>query len=172
VDSSGEPYISYSTYSTSSGLYAVRHAQRDAEGWHTGVVESGLQEPIQSCLALDATGCPHISYGARGDLRYASLIPSGGEPSTTQPGRIRLISVVPNPFRTSTELRWELGTPGLVQASVFDLLGRKVAKVAEGPAEVGEQRLTWRPVGLPSGAYVLRLTLNGTTAVQPVILAK
>jgi hypothetical protein len=80
------------------------------------------------------------------------------------------VSASPNPFRTSSELSWEVAKPGLVEASVFDLLGRKVAVVVEGRTEAGEQHLTWHPAGLRSGVYVLRVSVDGTTAaVQPLI---
>jgi hypothetical protein len=155
----------------------LKYAYQGPSGWNVLTVDAVGPAGGYCSLALDESGRAHIAYYASvdcipvGDLRYARAeFISNGSELASWAGMIRLVSVAPNPFVTSTELRWEQGSPGLVEAAVFDLLGRKVAAVAEGEAEQGEKRLTWRPVGLQSGVYVLRVSVDGSTAaVQPLI---
>ena len=173
LDGSGRAHIAY--YDHANG--ELKYAYESSLGWCLQTVDSEGDAGVYCSLALDGSGRPNIAYYASmdgipiGDLRYAraEFISSARELEALA-GMIRLVSVAPNPFVTSTELRWEQGSPGLVEAAVFDLQGREVAVVTEGEAGNGMQHLTWRPVGLPSGAYVLRLSLNGTaTAAQTLI---
>ncbi len=54
------------------------------------------------------------------------------------------------------------GTVTVVPASahlrlaVFDVLGRRVARLHEGPLGAGEHRLTLDAAGLPAGVYLVR----------------
>ncbi len=53
-------------------------------------------------------------------------------------------SIGPNPFRENTEIRFAMPTRGVVDATVFDILGREVARLAERRTfEAGRQSLRW-----------------------------
>jgi YVTN family beta-propeller protein len=81
----------------------------------------------------------------------------------------------PNPFRDATELRFSLGTPSLVDATVFDVLGRSVRVIARGQRlDAGSQTMRWdgrdasgRPVG--PGFYFVRLATAGGTWTKAVV---
>lgn len=63
----------------------------------------------------------------------------------------------PNPFRSRTNLSFELPTPGHVQLDIFDVLGRHVETVYEGHQSPGLHTLTWHSRRLPAGVYFCRL---------------
>ena len=67
----------------------------------------------------------------------------------------------PNPFRTSTTLRFDLPWPARVGVEIFDVTGRLVIKQypTDFPAGWGRE-LSLREVRLPSGAYVYRMTIK------------
>ena len=63
----------------------------------------------------------------------------------------------PNPFGDRLEVSYQLDRPGQVTLDVYDALGRRVARLAEGPIGPGLQRAVWDSRGA-SGVFVLRLT--------------
>ncbi len=63
----------------------------------------------------------------------------------------------PNPFATETTLRFGLAEAGPVRLTVYDVLGREVARLAEQQMEAGPQSVTFEASGLPAGVYLVRL---------------
>ncbi len=99
----------------------------------------------------------------------ATGVPSG--PSLAQEAGIR--SILPNPFRASTQVRFELVRPGAARLRVFDLQGRVVAELVDGVRGAGSHVATWtgRNVGgeaVASGVYFLRLEAGGKSMNQKV----
>ena len=70
----------------------------------------------------------------------------------------------PNPFRASTTLEVRLAAAADVRVAVYDVLGRQVATLADGPRSAGTARLAWDASGLPAGLYVARLEVDGQPA--------
>lgn len=80
--------------------------------------------------------------------------------------RLRVLGNAPNPFREATTLRYTLPRAGTVQVEVYDVLGRRVAKVSPGAQGAGKHRLTLREADLPSGVYFYRVELDHGEARQ------
>jgi hypothetical protein len=75
----------------------------------------------------------------------------------TAPRAFHLASPYPNPFREATTVEFELAEPGRVTLRVYDALGREVARLVDGEREAGPHEATFRPQGLASGLYLVRL---------------
>ncbi|ARA94164.1 hypothetical protein AWN76_014050 [Rhodothermaceae bacterium RA] len=61
--------------------------------------------------------------------------------------------------------------------AVYDLLGREVIRLLEGPAPAGTHRVVWDgrdPTGrlVAGGLYVLRLEADGLTLHRTVVLVR
>jgi hypothetical protein len=67
------------------------------------------------------------------------------------------ISVCPNPGNPSFHISFTLPTRADIRLVVYNVLGRQVATLAEGPHELGSHRVTWLPEAVPSGVYFVRL---------------
>lgn len=69
----------------------------------------------------------------------------------------------PNPFRYATTITYEIPRPGRVVLKVFDLEGREIATLADGPAEAGLHRIAWSGTDLTTcgAAYLCRLEAGG-----------
>ena len=67
----------------------------------------------------------------------------------------------PNPFNPSTEIRFDLPEAANVRLTVYDALGREVARLVDGPVGAGYQHATFEASGLPSGVYLYRLEAKG-----------
>ena len=64
----------------------------------------------------------------------------------------------PNPFSRSTTISYTLPHPAEVTLEVFDLLGRRVARLVDTHQDAGRHETTWDGSHLASGVYVYRLT--------------
>ncbi|MEM1041281.1 MAG: S8 family serine peptidase [Bacteroidota bacterium] len=85
---------------------------------------------------------------------------------------VALAPSYPNPFASSTSVRYALPRPAEARLDVFDALGRRVATLAEGVQAAGDHEATWSADGLASGVYVLRLSAGGTVETQRVTLVR
>ncbi len=67
------------------------------------------------------------------------------------------IAAFPNPFTAQTSLGFSLAEAAEVRLAVYDVLGREVAVLVDGPVEAGAHAATFEARGLASGTYVYRL---------------
>jgi hypothetical protein len=88
------------------------------------------------------------------------------------PELISLEQNYPNPFNPSTVIVGEWTSTAAVHLSVFDLLGREVAVLADGRYPAGKNRFTFNGTSLPSGVYFARLRVGEQVAVRKMVLAK
>ena len=84
----------------------------------------------------------------------------------------RIDTIAPNPFNASTVLRFVANRDGRARLKVYDLAGRLVSTLIDGPVSAGPNELYWRPQGLASGAYLLRLEMGDQVTSRRVMLAK
>ncbi len=90
---------------------------------------------------------------------YLSLVLHSDRPAF--PESIAAVQVYPNPFRYAVTIDFELETPGFVQLSIYDLLGREVAKLANGTRNTGNHLTTFDGSGLVSGVYFVVVDVDG-----------
>lgn len=88
------------------------------------------------------------------------------------PKTFALQPVYPNPFNPNATVRYELAQPGEVRLELFNLLGRRVAVLAEGPRAAGSHTITLDGSGLASGTYLLRLLTVEHEETRRVVLLK
>jgi hypothetical protein len=69
--------------------------------------------------------------------------------------------VLPNPVRDSAQLALGLERGGQVTLAVYDLIGRRVARVPPQPLAAGAHRLALPTGGLAPGLYLVRVTAGG-----------
>ncbi len=103
-------------------------------------------------------------------LAQFTLPPVAGEDGPDA-GALALLPAAPSPFRTSTTLRFSLGTSADVQIEVVDVLGRTVAHVG-GFYGAGEHRIALDGSSLAAGLYQIRLRADGQTRVQTVVRSR
>jgi flagellar hook assembly protein FlgD len=84
---------------------------------------------------------------------------------------------VPNPFNASTVINFSLQEAGHVTLSVYDILGREVAKLLDGSFPPGIHSITWDARDahggqLASGIYFYRLTAPTGQISRKMVLQK
>jgi hypothetical protein len=75
-----------------------------------------------------------------------------------------------NPFRTSTNIRFDLPSKQKVRLSVIDLNGREVRVLADNVREPGTNQVTLSADGLSRQMYYIRLQTETETVVKKVIV--
>ena len=94
------------------------------------------------------------------------------DPQNSVPERLSLDGAYPNPFAGRTTVRYALPVDTRVVLAVYDLLGRRVAVLADGFARAGYHEATWDAAGLPSGVYLFRLETAGQRLLRKVTLLR
>jgi hypothetical protein len=77
---------------------------------------------------------------------------------------------VPNPFRTSTKISYNLSRNSDVLLQVFDQSGKLIATLANEQQEQGSYSIDWNPVRLKAGTYNLLLQAGKTISFKKMIV--
>ncbi len=78
----------------------------------------------------------------------------------------------PNPFNSSTTIKYHLPETGDVRLSIFDLSGRLVEELFSGRQSAGDYHYLWSGRNLPSGIYFLSLQAGNQRITQKCMLVK
>ena len=86
--------------------------------------------------------------------------------------KFRLKDNYPNPFNPTTNIKYILSKNTIVRLTIYDILGREVAKLVDGMMEAGEHQATWNAGDLPSGVYFYKLSAGDYTETKKMLLIK
>jgi hypothetical protein len=78
----------------------------------------------------------------------------------------------PNPFNPSTTIEFSLPGRANVQLNVYNILGRKIAQLANGNYEAGNYSIVFDAKNLPSGVYFYQLKTDNFNEVKKMQLVK
>lgn len=78
----------------------------------------------------------------------------------------------PNPFNPFTVIRFDLAERGPASLFVYDMLGRRVAALAEGMMDAGSYSVEWDGSARASGMYVYELRTPAFRAVRRMLLVR
>jgi photosystem II stability/assembly factor-like uncharacterized protein len=95
-----------------------------------------------------------------------------GLPAGTEPAAINL-SAVPNPFQTSTTLKFYLPEEEKAVITAYGVNGTLVRQIFSGTLRQGKQEITWAPgentTDVPAGIYVVRIEGGRFSATTKII---
>ena len=158
------------TPETAAGV-AIAHTRVGNTFTFTGTPPTAVRFPISSSDA----GTTSVSFFVRvvdTCQRTVNLDPQlevtaaeGDETAETA-----LLAPAPNPFGGSTRLGIVVAEAGIVRVSVFDALGREVARLVDGPLAPGRHAVTFDGSSLPAGVYVVRMRAGAFHASRTVTL--
>jgi parallel beta-helix repeat protein len=97
------------------------------------------------------------------------------EPNSSLPAVFALHPNRPNPFAATTTLRFDLPRSEPVRLEVFDLMGRRVARLGDGWMPAGRHALEWdrrdaHGAPVPPGAYLYRVTAGSSRAQRKLVV--
>lgn len=82
------------------------------------------------------------------------------------------ISVYPNPSNGMTTLRYSATEAGTLTAEVLDITGRKVMSLVHDTVAAGEITKTFSTAEVATGAYILKVSLNGAVTSHRFLVAR
>jgi len=112
-----------------------------------------------------------------GDIRV-------GNPTSVDPGNgsglpegYALFQNYPNPFNAGTVIEFELPVAAEIRLEIFDILGRRVARPANGRFRAGLHRVYWsgradNGAEVTSGVYLYRLVTDSGSSTSKMLLLK
>ena len=88
-----------------------------------------------------------------------------------------LLSNYPNPFNPTTNIRYEINAPGLVEIRIYDVTGREIRTLVSAQMDAGSYQVSWNGetstgIKAAAGVYFYQLTLNGTAETKKMLLIK
>ena len=150
----------------------------------TGEVMAGTTMTVN--VAVDATG---LDLGQHQQLLVLvnnagpdvvvplTLDVEDGSLPSDLPRATALAQNSPNPFNPSTSIGFALAQSGHVDLAVYDLSGRRVAQLVNGPQRAGQHAVIWTGQDsagrqLPSGTYLYRLVTDDEMLTRKLVLVK
>jgi len=94
------------------------------------------------------------------------------EPGILLPKHISLSQNCPNPFNSTTEIKYTLPIDAWVKLDVYNILGQKVATLVDEEQKAGCRRVDWDGSEAASGVYFYLLQVRDLTTVKKMILLR
>jgi hypothetical protein len=109
-------------------------------------------------------------------LYYAVNLKRGNATSVEVDGQLpavyKLGQNFPNPFNPSTSIRFDLPKASQVRLTVYNMLGQRVATLADGMWQAGTHQVAFDASSLASGAYIYRLEAGAFMQSRQMLLVK
>jgi hypothetical protein len=83
-----------------------------------------------------------------------------------------LLQNYPNPFTSTTTIKYKVTVPGFVSLMVFDVMGTEVATLVNEQKPAGDYSIDWNASGLAGGTYFCRLQAGLIPETRKLILHK
>ncbi|UCC80067.1 MAG: T9SS type A sorting domain-containing protein [Candidatus Zixiibacteriota bacterium] len=109
--------------------------------------------------------------------QYGNFIPAGLSPVSSIPEGFTLYGAYPNPFNSSTTIKFSLPQKTDVDLSIYNMLGQLVKSFRFENMNSGERSISWDGSGdsgdeVSSGVYLYRITAGGYEAASRLTLLK
>ncbi|MDD3559224.1 MAG: T9SS type A sorting domain-containing protein, partial [Melioribacteraceae bacterium] len=126
------------------------------------------------------------SYYVKAELKSGGLSPASNTVSAAveDVGQVEKMTVTnnneyeislsnyPNPFNPETTISYSISNSSLVNITVYDLLGRKIAELTNEKKEAGSYEVNFNAENLPSGLYIYKLTANENIVTKKMLLLR
>jgi len=149
---------------TSNGLYLTNTQWPPTQWEHVG-----YEDEVLYSVTVRDDGTPCVG-SAQGHVT-CGVQPVSAEPGLEASG-LALAAPYPNPVSTGTpaSITFTLAEAGPARLTVVDVLGREVARLADGQMAAGEHVMQWEPRALASGVYLLRLSTQAGAEVRRIVV--
>jgi len=147
----------------------------DVDWWEedTSIVCPGMIRSLG--FLIDHSGEGHLLAVTESDpstiLHFGPVQAEATERFRAVPVRLDL-DVSPNPFNSTTRIRFDLPKSQHVHLSIYDLDGRLVQPLADGWYATGQHELVFDAIGLSSGTYFVHLRTPESATTKKLLLIR
>jgi len=115
-----------------------------------------------------------LAYNATKDatINAGQKWPVSADENLSKPIKFELSQNFPNPFNPTTTIEYSVAKEGLINISVFNILGQKVAELINEVKSVGNYKINFNASNLTSGVYYYKLTAGNYTIAKKMQLIK
>jgi hypothetical protein len=131
-----------------------------------------VEEETGQSYDLQETSTVTIEMGDDGEARLSLHVGSSEVNDIVAPDETELRGNYPNPFSQQTTVELALSEQADVKVRVYNVLGQKVATVADGEMDAGTHKLGWDGSSLSSGVYFVRMEAGSKTDVHKVTVVR
>lgn len=153
--------IEYQDKDSTSNAYINRSANRvfyQANGNFDYDLEQTYDPITESWVDVTRTT---YTYGAVATSVEGDLVDTGSS-----------LTLYPSPARDRVNFDVMIETTSTLQIEVFDLLGRRVATIANTSATSGPLQFVWQPKDAPAGLYFVRFQFDETIETRSIVLMR
>ena len=94
------------------------------------------------------------------------------DPFTPYPSSLVLLESYPNPFNSTTNIRFGLPKNELVLVRIIDLTGNLVETLIDGRLPAGYHTVSWNSLDYPAGVYICNMQAAGFSEAVKMVLVK
>ena len=170
LDANDRPHISSAEY-----MSDLRFAYWDGSDWQIEVVDNTVCCGWTS-LAIDGCGYCHIAY--YNDeyeiyaLKYARRAPTTGVEEISIPMVFHLAQNYPNPFQSSTSIKYSLPKSSNVKIQIYNVKGQLVETLIDRPMPAGIHTVDWDGKDMSSGIYFCKFDTDNGSITKKMLLAR
>ena len=123
-------------------------------------------------IGYDAVG--NEEAGKTGPDATTAIAVSSESGVTSLPTEVELAAPFPNPASATrpVDIHFALPTAGNADLRIFDVRGREVAQLAEGPYSPGWHRISWSSGTMASGVYIVRLNTDERVLTRRITIVR
>lgn len=100
------------------------------------------------------------------------VVTSNEEINSNLPESFKINSVYPNPFNPAAQVSFDVPRTSEISITVYNVIGSKVATLAERTFAAGTHTLQFNGAGLASGMYLIRARMENQILTKQVTLIK
>ncbi len=127
------------------------------------------------CIDAGSPNSPRDPDGSRADIGAHSFFQdpaSTGSRGEIAAAGFALLSAYPNPFNSSSIIRYELPEAGKVIVDIYDANGRRIDNLVDQKLTAGQHKITWDGMNAPSGVYYCRVNAVGQNRAVKLMLIR
>jgi len=145
-------------------------------GANVAVGESvDLKWTVRVSDALDGRFSSTANFNVLTSVREFNITLTRGTSTSIDevlPVQFALEQNYPNPFNPSTKIDFSLPESGLVNLSIYNMLGQKVSTLVNQRMEAGSHSVNFDAANLSTGMYLYRITNGNTQITRKMMLLK
>jgi len=149
-----DPIHNYMDYVDDVCMYEFTGGQRTRMAWARRTYKANLGSTTPPLAALSDPLAP------------------AGSSSATANAVVHFLGASPNPFNPTTTIRFSLAREAHVTLRMYDVAGREVARLLDGPRPAGENQVIFEGRNLASGVYLALLRADDVAVHERIILTK